>query len=236
MNKSYWLNLTKLRAFGVLVPTMLVSACGDMGAGGEPSDRVVSQSFSPRRETAAGGGALEGQMRIGITYDEEAVHDIAASVEDLESAGTTTATYALRDMQANVTLEASLDDTMNTLTVNDGAGILQVRLVSETQAALVHDGREEMVSIEEMGARMMTTLTSARVSPHLFVALDHLVQQDNDPAHLGFKSFFKRVFRGVRKVIKFVARPWFDAWRRAYLDLLPPTGSPSSTAVDPNGR
>lgn len=215
------------------VTAPLVSGCGDSGASAEPGDRIVSQSFSPRRETAAGGGALEGRMRVGVTYDEEAVHDITASVEDLESAGATTATYTLRDTLANVELNASIDDAMNTVTFSDGAGSLQVRLVSETQAVVIRDGREEMLSMEEMGTRMMTTLTSARISPHLWVGLDHLVQQDNNPQHLGFKSFFKKLFRGAKNVLKAVARPFFDAWQRVFIGLLPPSGS-TDPMMDPN--
>lgn len=231
--KQYRQHLAHKFMIVMAVAAPLVSGCGDSGASAEPEDRIVSQSFSPRRETAAGGGTLDGQMRIGITYDEEAVHDIRAVVEDLESAGATTATYTLRDTLANVELNASIDDAMNTVTFSDGVGSFQVRLASETQAVVIRDGREEMVSLEEMGTRMMTTLTSARVSPHLWVGLDHLVQQDNNPSHLGFKSFFKKLFRGVKKVVKVVARPWFDAWRRVFTGLLPPSGG-TDPMTDPN--
>lgn len=233
MKKMYMQYLAQRIVIVMAVTTPMVSGCGDGGAGAEPGDRVVSQSFSPRRETAAGGGALEGRMQVGITYDEEAVHELTAAVEDLESAGTTTATYTLRDTLANVELNASIDDAMNTVTFSDGVGSFQVRLASETQAVVIRDGREEMVSLEEMGTRMMTTLTNARISPHLWVGLDHLVQQDNNPSHLGFKSFFKKIFRGVKKVVKAVARPFFDAWRRVFIGLLPPSGS-TDPMTDPN--
>jgi hypothetical protein len=218
----------------LIAPLMSLPACSSPPTGDEPDETISARNYR-RQESAPGSGRLDGTSQVAIAYESAPQpHTISVEASDLESGGSTESQYNVRDMTTNTNLAVTINDDMNEVTLDDGTGNVHAQLVSETQAVMIHaDGRRESLSMDEFVGRAMQTLTSARVSPHSLVVIDDLVTHDNNPnVSLGFKSFFKKLWRGVKKVVKVVARPFVDAWARVFIGLTSPLGGASDGDSD----
>jgi hypothetical protein len=185
-----------------------VHGCATDAAAEEHAERVLGQSFSAPRESANGAVSIDGTMTVAINYSGEITRNLNVASEQLESALGTTATYDVRDHQTEHTLHAEINDDRNEVTFVDEGVSVHLQLINEEQAAVLHtDGRREVMSMTALGERIMRELPHARFSPHSLVAIGTMIEHDNNPnISLGFRSFFKNLYNGVKKVAKIAAR------------------------------